>query len=30
MLITSERLRVKVNLELIKYKNNTSFVSQAF
>ena len=29
MLITSERLRVKVNLELIKYENNTSIVSQA-
>ena len=29
MLITSERLRVKVNLELIKYNNNTSIVSQA-
>ena len=28
MLINSERLRVKVNLELIKYKNNTSIVSQ--
>ena len=28
MLITSERLRVKVSLELIKYENNTSIVSQ--